>query len=95
MTAAVNIVVEEKEDVFVVPNDAIVSIDGQDHVYVKRNNDYEAVPVTLGSYSDFYSEVVEADIEEGELIVLNPPDEITGDMPFGGPPEGAFGPFGN
>ena len=95
MTAAVNIIVEEKEDVFVIPNDAIVSTDGQDQVYVKRNNNYESVPVTLGSYSDFYSEVIEADIEEGELIVLNPPDEITGDMPFGGPPDGAFGPFGN
>jgi HlyD family secretion protein len=95
MTAAVNIVVDEKEDVFVVPNDAIVSIDGQEHVYVKRNDGYEAVQVTLGGYSDFYSEVVEADIEPGELIVINPPDEITGEMPFGGPPGGGFGGFGD
>jgi HlyD family secretion protein len=95
MTAAVNIVVDQKEDVFVVPNDAIVSIDGQERVFVKRNGGYEGVPVTLGSYSDFYSEVLEADIEEGELIVLNPPDEITGEMPFGGPPQGGFGGFGN
>lgn len=95
MTAAVNIVVDQKEDVFVVPNDAIVSIDGQEHVFVRRNDGYEGVAVTLGSYSDFYSEVLEADIEEGELIVLNPPDEITGEMPFGGPPQGGFGGFGN
>jgi len=95
MTAAVNIVVDEKEDVFVVPNDAIVSIDGQEHVYIKRSDGYEAVQVTLGGYSDFYSEVVEADIEPGELIVINPPDEITGEMPFGGPPGGGFGGFGD
>jgi HlyD family secretion protein len=95
MTAAVNIVVSEKRDVFVVPNDAIVNIDGQDQVYVRRNGNYEAVPVDLGSYSDYYSEVLQADIEEGELIVLNPPDEITGEMPFGGPPNGGFGGFGN
>lgn len=95
MTAAVNIVVDEKEDVFVVPNDAIVSIGGQEHVYVKRNDGYEAVQVTLGGYSDFYSEVVEADIEPGELIVINPPDEITGERPFGGPPGGGFGVFGD
>jgi len=94
MTASVNIIVDEKDDVLVVPNDAIVNIDGQEQVYVRRNGDYEAIPVTLGSYSDFYSEVLEADIEEGELIVLNPPDEITGEMPFGGPPGGGFGPFG-
>lgn len=95
MTAAVNIVVDEKEDVFVIPNDAIVNINGQDHVYVERNGGYESVQVTLGSYSDFYSEVIEADIEEGELIVINPPDEITGEMPFGRPAQGGFSPFGN
>jgi len=95
MTAAVNIVVEEKEDVFVVPNDAIVSIDGQENVFVLRNGEYEAVNVELGSYSDRYSEVLEADINEGELIALNPPSEITGQTPFGGPPQGGFGGFGN
>ena len=97
MTAAVNIIVAQKEDVFVVPNDAIVSTNGQLKVYVKRNNTYVAVPVTLGSYSDFYSEVIEADIKEGELIALNPPATITGEMPFGGPPGGGggFGGFGN
>ena len=95
MTAAVNIVVEEKEDVFVVPNDAIVSIDGQEHVFVLRNGEYESVTVELGSYSDRYSEVIEADIDEGELIALNPPSEITGQTPFGGPPQGGFGGFGN
>jgi HlyD family secretion protein len=96
MTAAVTIVVEEKEDVFVIPNDAIVSINGQERVYVRRNGDYEAVPVTLGSFSDFYSEVIEADIREGELIVLNPTAEITGAMPFGGPAgNNGFGGFGN
>jgi HlyD family secretion protein len=97
MTAAVTILVEEIDDVFVIPNDAIVSSNGQDVVYVRRGGDYVAVPVTLGSFSDFYSEVIEADIREGELIVLNPPAEITGAMPFGGPPGGGRfgGGFGN
>ncbi len=95
MTAAVNIVVDRKEDVFVVPNNAIVSIDGQDHVFVRRNDGYEAVEVELGSYSNFYSEVIQADIKQGELIALNPPEEITGETSFGGPPSGGFGGFGN
>lgn len=94
MTAAVNIIVEEKDDVFVIPNDAIVMVDDQESVYVERNGSYVAVPVTLGGYSDNYSEVLSAEIEEGELIVLNPPDALTGNMPFGRPPEG-FGGFGN
>jgi len=95
MTAAVNIVVEEKENIFVVPNTSIFSIDGQDHVFVQRSGSFEAVPVTLGSYSDYYSEVVDADIDEGELIIVNPPAEMTGETFFGDthPPAG-FG-FGN
>lgn len=93
MTAAVNIVVEEKDDVFVVPNDAIVMVDDQESVYVKRDGMYVAVPVTLGGYSDSYSEVLSADIEEGELIVLNPPDDLTGNMPFS--PDSRFQGFGN
>jgi HlyD family secretion protein len=96
MTAAVNIVVEEKENIFVVPNTSIFSIDGQDHVFVQRSGSFETVPVTLGSYSDYYSEVVDADIDEGELIVINPPAEMTGETFFGntnGSPSG-FG-FGN
>jgi len=88
MTAAVNIVVDEKEDILVVPNDAIVSIDGQEYVFVLRNGDFEDVPVIFGSYSDYYSEVLEADIDEGELIALNPPEEITGESSFGGGPMG-------
>jgi HlyD family secretion protein len=97
MTAAVTIVVDEIEDVFVIPNDAIVSVNGQEQVFVRRNGEFEAVPVVLGSFSDFYSEVIEAEIEEGELIALNPPAEITGVMPFGGGPPGGggFGGFGN
>jgi HlyD family secretion protein len=94
MTAAVTIVVEEKQDVFVVPNEAIFNIDGQDYVIVKRDGTYETVPVTLGSYSDYYSEVLEADISESESIVVNPPSELTGETFF----ENAHGPgfmFGN
>lgn len=95
MTAAVNIVVDVKEDALVVPNSAIVVIDGQEQVFVRRNGGFKGVPITLGSYSDFYSEVVEADIKEGELIILNPPNTVTGEQPFGGRPSGGMGPFGN
>jgi HlyD family secretion protein len=94
MTAAVNIVVEELNDVFAVPNDAITSVDGQQSVFVKRDGAYVPVPVTLGGYSDMYSEVLNADIQEGEPIVINPPDTLTGTTTFNGPPNGFQG-FGN
>lgn len=95
MTASVNIVVEEKDDVLVIPNNAIVTLDGKEQVFVKRNGTFVAVPVTLGSYSDYYSEVLEADIEEGELIVLDPPDELTGNFPFNTTPGSGFSGFGD
>jgi HlyD family secretion protein len=94
MTAAVNIIVDELDDVFVVPNDAIAMIDGEESVFVKRDGVYVPVPVTLGGYSDMYSEVLSADIQEGEPIVINPPAALTGETPFGTQPRG-FGSFGN
>lgn len=93
MTAAVNIIVDELDDVFVVPNDAIAMVDGQESVFVKRNGAYVPVPVTLGGYSDMYSEVLSADIQEGEPIVINPPASLTGETPFGQPR--GFSSFGN
>jgi HlyD family secretion protein len=96
MTASVNIIVEEKDDVLVVPNSAIVTLDGQEQVFVNRNGNFVAVPVTLGSYSDYYSEIIEADIEEGELIVIDPPSELTGgDLPFGDTSGSPFSRMGN
>lgn len=95
MTASVSIVVNEKVDVFVVPNSAIVTMDGREQVFVERNGTFIAVPVTLGSYSEYYSEVIDADIAEGELIVLNPPNELTGAVPFSNPTGGPFAGFGN
>jgi HlyD family secretion protein len=77
-----------------VPNDAIAMVDGQESVFVKRNGTYVPVPVTLGGYSDTYSEVLSADIQEGEPIVVNPPDTLTGATPFGNSPRGFSG-FGN
>ena len=95
MTASVNIVVEEKDNILVIPNNAIVTIDGQEQVFVQRGGSFIPVPVTLGSYSDYYSEVLEADLEEGELIVLNPPDELTGEFPFMNRPGGGLPGFGD
>ena len=96
MTASVNIIVEEKDNVLVVPNNAIVTLDGQEQVFVKRNGNFIAVPVTLGSYSDYYSEVIAADIEEGELIVLNPPSDLTGgNLNFGNTSGSPFSRMGN
>jgi len=83
MTAAVNIIVSEIEDVLSVPNRAVRLKEGRRIVYVLRDGELQEVEVEFGSSSDIHSEIVAGDIKEGNLIVLNPPMEF---VTNGGPP---------
>lgn len=86
MTAAVNIVVEEMQDALLVPNRAVRLVDGERVVYVLEEDQPVKKEITLGSSSDTMSVVVGGDLQEGDVIVLNPPAE------FGpGGPGGRFG----
>ncbi|MFZ3070796.1 MAG: efflux RND transporter periplasmic adaptor subunit [Anaerolineaceae bacterium] len=76
MTAGVTIIVEEKPNVLVAPGEAITSKDGKDVLYVLRDGLPVAVEVKIGAYSNQQVEILEGDIEEGEMIVLNPPTSI-------------------
>lgn len=83
MTAAVNVVVEEEKDVVLIPNRAVRLVDGDRVVYVLgENNLPEQVKITLGASSDTMSVLAGGDINEGDLIILNPPS--AGGGPFGG-----------
>ncbi len=73
MTAAVTIVVEQIEDVVLVPNRAVRVRDGQRVIYLMKDGDMEIVEVVLGATSDQYSQVLEGDVSEGDDIVVNPP----------------------
>ena len=83
MTAAVNIIVSEIKDVLSVPNRAVRLQEGQRIVYILRDGEIQEVEVEFGSSSDISSEIVSGDIEEGDLVVLNPPMEF---VTNGGPP---------
>jgi HlyD family secretion protein len=85
MTAATNITVVQLDDVLLIPNRAVRMSDGQRVVYVLRNGVPVAVQITLGASSDTYSELVEGDLQEGDLIVLNPSnilEMMNGGRPF-------------
>ena len=86
MTAAVNILVKEVKDVLLVPNRAVRIVDGQRVVYVQVDGLPVMTVVRLGSSSDTVSEVVGGDLQEGALVILNPPSVFGG--PMGGPPGG-------
>jgi HlyD family secretion protein len=83
MTAAVNIVVSQLEDVLLVPNRAVRVQDGERVVYILKNGQMEMVTIELGASSDLYSEVVGGDLKVGDRIVLNPPADF---MSMGGGP---------
>ena len=73
MTAAANIVVSQIENVLLVPNRAVRLLDGERVVYVLKGNGLEPVRIELGISSETHSEVIGGELQEGDLIVLNPP----------------------
>lgn len=92
MTAAVNIRVEELEDVLLVPNRAVRVVDAERVVYVLGDSGLiEIIGIELGANSDFYSEVIGGDLAAGDEIILNPASSFFDSM-NGGP--GGGGPFG-
>ncbi len=88
MTAAVTITVEQLEDVLIIPNRAVRLLEGKRYVFVQRGVEIVRVEVTLGASSNNNSQVVSGDLQEGDLIILNPSAELT--QPDGMP--GFFGP---
>jgi len=73
MTAAVNIVIEQLENVLLVPNRAVRSREGERVVYILDNGVLAPVAITLGASSEVYSQVLDGDLQVGDMIVLNPP----------------------
>lgn len=76
MTAGVNIVVEELQDVLLVPNRAVRLVDGERVVYVLEDGQSVRKEIRLGSSSDTQSIVTSGDVAEGDQIILNPPVEF-------------------
>ncbi|MFZ2097020.1 MAG: efflux RND transporter periplasmic adaptor subunit [Anaerolineales bacterium] len=85
MTAAVNIIVNQISDALLVPNRAVRLVNGQRVVYILSNDQLKKVNVTLGASSDTVSQVVDGELQVGDQVVLNPPQDLfsTGGGPFG------------
>jgi HlyD family secretion protein len=94
LTAAVQIVVRQVKDALLIPNRAVRWVKGEQVIYLASDKDnitetnLEIIPVTLGASSDEFSELIEGDIKEGDLVILNPPSiSIFDEMePGDGPP---------
>ncbi|MFQ5616328.1 MAG: efflux RND transporter periplasmic adaptor subunit, partial [Anaerolineales bacterium] len=84
MTAGVNVVVSQLENVLLVPNRAVRVQDGERVVYILDNRSPlpRPVPIDLGVSSETYSQITGGELKEGDKIVLNPPSDFS----FFGPP---------
>jgi HlyD family secretion protein len=82
MTAAVNIVTNELNNVLLVPNRAVRIVEGNYVVYILKDGQLVPITIQLGNSSETMSEVLEGELQEGDAIVLNPPANIES----GGPP---------
>ena len=89
MTAEVQILIAELDNVLSVPAESAIRLDGQWHVAVKKpNGGFELRVVTLGISNDQQVEVKEG-IRDGEIVILNPLAPMTEEEKrkhFGGPP---------
>jgi HlyD family secretion protein len=78
MTAAVNVVVQEMKDVLLIQNRAVRLVDSQRAVYVLVDGKPVKKNITLGSSSDTLSVVASGEVKEGDVVILNPPEEFSG-----------------
>lgn len=76
MTAAVNIVVDQVDGQLLVSNRAVRFVDGNPAVYILKNGLPQEVQIKLGLSDGVRSVVQGGELEEGDLIILNPPAQF-------------------
>lgn len=82
MTAAVNIVIKEQNDIVLIPNRAVRLVDSERVLYLLVNGQPKLIKIQIGSTDGTNSVLISGDLKEGDLIILNPP--ATNGGPFGG-----------
>jgi multidrug efflux pump subunit AcrA (membrane-fusion protein) len=82
MTAAVNIIVDQITNALLVPNRAVRVVNGKQVVYLLNNGQLTETPITLGASSDNQSQVTSGNLQVGDQVVLNPPQDL---FSLGGP----------
>ena len=87
MTGEVTVIVAKKNDVLMVPNQAIKLENGTQVVYVfVPGQAARRVELTLGLSSDASSEVLSEGLQPGDLVLLRPVEDSTMRFFMGGPP---------
>jgi multidrug efflux pump subunit AcrA (membrane-fusion protein) len=72
MTAKVEIIIDELEDVISVPIQAVVNREGKKLCYIERGLDPSPREVETGAFNDSFVEI-KSGLSEGDAVLLNPP----------------------
>jgi len=72
VTAQAKILIEKKDNVFKVPFEALLEVDGNNYLVVEKNAVLKRVAVEIGLESDVDVEVISAELKENDSIVLSP-----------------------
>jgi HlyD family secretion protein len=72
MTASANIIVDQVDNVLLVPNRSVQTVNRQQSVIAVREGQIVTVRVRLGLSADSRSQVVQGELQEGEKILANP-----------------------
>lgn len=76
MTASAEIVVNQLADALLVPNRAIRFLDGRRVVYVPRGGQIVPVEIEIGASSDSFSQVVRGDLQVGDSLMIELPEDF-------------------
>lgn len=92
MAAATAIITDSKDNVLIVPSQAVRTSGEQSVVRVVRGGQVQEVPVEVGFSSDINTEIISG-LSEGDEVIISTSGTIQqgGSLPFGG---GGFGSFG-
>ena len=72
MSAKVEILVEQLDDVLIVPIQAVAIREGKKLCYVMASDTPQPRAVSTGAFNDIFMEIISG-LEEGEQVLLNPP----------------------
>lgn len=78
MNAKANVILSQKDNIFVAPDDAIGTNEkGEKVVYLQTGDTFVPVVVTTGVSNDFYTEIISSEITEGCIILSSAADKDT------------------
>lgn len=76
MTVSAGIITSSLENVILVPNRAVHYKNGNPLVYVQREGQIVSVEIELGAASDTYSQLLQGDLQPGDRLLIDVPDNF-------------------